>query len=39
MTEITFGNTDILNLEVKVVVATLNAKLALVAEEKYTVEY
>lgn len=39
VTEITLGNTDILNLEVKVVVATLNAGLALVAEEKYTVEY
>ena len=39
VTEITFAETDILNLEVKVVVATLNAKLALATEENYTVAY
>ena len=39
VTEITFANTDILNLEVKVVVAALNAKLALAAEENFSIAY
>ncbi len=39
VTEITFTNTDILKLEVKVVVATLNVKLALAVEENYSVAY
>ena len=39
VTEITFANTDILKLEVKVVVATLNVKLALAVEENYSVAY
>ena len=39
VTEITFANTDILDLEVKVLVSTLNAKLALVGEENYSVTY
>lgn len=37
--EITFTETDILALEVKVVVASLNVKLALATEEDYTVAY
>ena len=39
VTEITFTETDILNLEVKVLISTLNAKLALATEENYTVAY
>ena len=39
VTEITFANTDIMKLEVKVVVATLNVKLALAVEENYSVAY
>lgn len=39
VTEITFTETDILNLEVKVLISTLNAKLALATEENYTIEY
>ncbi len=39
VTAITFANTDKLSLEVKVAVAKLNAKMALTAEESYTVEY
>ena len=39
VTEITFTETDILDLEVKVLVSTLNAKLALATEENYTVTY
>ena len=39
VTEITFTETDILNLEVKVLISTLNAKLALATEENYTVTY
>ena len=39
VTEITFANTDILKLEVKVVVATLNVKLALAVEENYSIAY
>lgn len=39
VTEITFANTDILKLEVKVVIATLNVKLALAVEENYSVAY
>lgn len=39
VTEITFTETDILALEVKVVVASLNVKLALATEENYTVAY
>lgn len=39
VTEITFTETDILNLEVKVLISTLNAKLALATEENYTIGY
>ena len=39
VTEITFANTDILKLEVKVVVATLNVKLALAVKENYSISY
>ena len=39
VTEITFANTDILKLDVKVVVASLTAKLALAVEENYTIAY
>ena len=39
VTEITFSETDVLVLEVKVIVATLNAKLALATEENYTIAY
>ena len=39
VTEITFTETDILDLEVKVLVSTLNAKLALATEENYSVAY
>ena len=39
VTEITFANTDILSLEVKVLVSTLNAKLALEVEENYSIAY
>ena len=34
-----FTETDILNLEVKVLISTLNAKLALATEENYMIEY
>lgn len=39
VTQITFANTDILSLEVKVLVSTLNAKLALEVEENYSIAY
>ena len=39
VTEITFANTDILDPEIKVVLSTLNAKLALAVEENYSIEY
>ncbi|MBQ6067416.1 MAG: hypothetical protein IJK89_11425 [Clostridia bacterium] len=39
VTEITFTETDILKLEVKVLISTLNVKLALATEENYAVTY
>ena len=39
ISEITFKNTDILDLSVKVAIKTLDVKLALAVEENYTVKY
>ncbi|MBR5410264.1 MAG: hypothetical protein IK104_06290 [Clostridia bacterium] len=39
VTEITFTETDILDLDVKVLVSSLHVKLALATEENYTVAY
>ncbi len=39
VTEITFRNTDILALNVKVVISTIDAQIALAVEENYTVAY
>lgn len=39
VTEITFKNTDILKLNVKVVFSTVDAKLALASEENFSIQY
>ncbi|MBQ4365904.1 MAG: hypothetical protein II804_06525 [Clostridia bacterium] len=39
ITEITFSNTDLLSIDVKVAFSNLTAKLALVAEDNFTVAY
>ncbi len=39
VTEITFRNTDILKLNVKVVFSAVDAKLALASEENYSIQY
>lgn len=39
ITDITFNNTDILKLNVKVVVSTIDCKMAMVQEDNFTIEY
>lgn len=39
ITEITFSNTDLLSIDVKVAFSNLTAKLALVAEDNFTIAY